>query len=918
MVLGYGFAIGLLRLVRDHDWRHAALHQTNFVFSAMLPVLLASQFLPCIEVGAECPRGESVIGGIVSLTVVFAVAFSTPREWIPPQVDFEAPGRDTDEGPALEESVSWFNYYCSYEWVTPLVWKGTKKTLDMTGIPKLPWYDEPLYLLRRIQNARSISGKTMGTVFRYQRKELSLMAVYVGIAYIVENIAPYSMFKLLEYLASPDTATYQPWVWLILVFAGPMARSVFFQQYIFTSTRLVVRVKSAMTQELYHKAVESMELEDDPFAQKAATDGSVTKDEKTTNKATSAGRLATLMAADIDAIYRGRDFVIIFIGVPASTIVSIIGMYRMMGWPTLVGLAIIILAAPLSYWLGRFMYSRQSLARSAQDTRLSLVTEYLASIRAIKYFAWEGAIIDKVVDSRAKEQKHLWRVAVLQTLINQVSQVPPLLALLVMFGLHVGVQKRPLDASVAFTTMYLVRNIRRNIMQGSWFARSFSAALVAFGRLDSYFENTVPKRDCPEGPLSIKNGYFRRNKKATFRLEDISIDFVEGGLNVIIGQSGSGKTALMLSILGETYLEDGSISRPRDVAFASQSAWLQNDTIRANILFGSSMEQSRYDRVVEACCLRTDFGKLPDGDLTTVGDNGTSLSGGQKARVALARALYSKAPLVLLDDIFSALDAKTAASLWQHCFCSDMLSGRTTLLVTQISWIPPQGDLVIMLENGRVKTIEQNISAVRQPVIVAEVLGGNKDDVAQSADQSEPNSQHNGNGLNGSNKTAKDKAPTDLVDQETKASGQVGRLTRESKHTFDNALETNPQQFYNTCHTLGIRYLLRRAWSPCSYPDFCPFLAHTGSRSGSRRTTRRLISMFPTTSVSSPSSICSKLGSLSLLPFCLSGVPGVRHESCTTTSFAPSFVFHCRGTSRLRLVASPTVSLEIWPLSTAS
>ncbi|KAL6860235.1 hypothetical protein ACO1O0_004261 [Amphichorda felina] len=601
VVLAYGFTLGLVRLVYHPNWRPAALHQINFLFTITLVGLMVSQFLTCVGIGVECSRSTAIIGGVFALAAVFAVAISTPREWVPPQIDFETPGRRLDEGPAQEETCSWFSYYCSYEWMSPLIWKGATRTLDLSGIPQIPWYDEPLYLLRKIQLARSISGRTMGTLCRYQRKELSLMALFISITHVLENVAPYSMFKLLEYLASPKTAAYRPWVWLILVFAGPMACSIFFQQYIFNSTRMTVRFKSAMTQELYHRALTSMELEDDPFEEKPTTEEPRSDDDKntTTNRTTSAGRLVTLMAADIDAIFRARDVVIVAVGLPIGTSVSIIGMYRMLGWPTLVGLGLIILAAPISYWLGRLLYDRQHLARRAQDSRLSLVTEYLTSIHTIKYFAWEDAIIQKVVNSRAKEQKQLWHVAILQTFINQVSQIPPILALFATFGLHVGVRGKPLDASVAFTTMYLVRNIRRNIMEGSCYARSFAAAMVSFGRLDDYFESTVPKVNCPEGPLRINNGCFRRNKKATFCLDDISIDFVEGGLNVVSGQSGSGKTTLVLSILGETYLEGGRISKPRDIAFASQSPWLQNDTIQANILFGSSMDQARYDRVVE-------------------------------------------------------------------------------------------------------------------------------------------------------------------------------------------------------------------------------------------------------------------------------------------------------------------------------
>lgn len=793
VVLAYGFILGLLRLVHDLNWRLKPLHQTNFIFSAILIVLVVSQFLPCVEVNAGCSHSTAIIGGISALGIAFLVAISTPREWAPPRIDFETPGRRVDEGPAPEETCSWFSYYCSYEWMTPMIWKGAKRTLDLHGIPKIPWYDEPLYLLHKIQLARSISGKTMATLCRFQHKELLMMALFISITHVLENVAPYSMFKLLEYLASPGTATYQPWVWLILVFFGPMACSVFFQQYIFTSTRMTVRFKSAMTQELYHKALTSMELENDPFERKLTMGGRGIESDRTTNtnRTRSAGRLVTLMAADIDAIFRARDVVIVAVGLPIGTFVSIIGMYRMLGWPAFVGLVFIILAAPISYWLGRLLYQRQRLARRAQDSRLSLVTEYLTSIRPIKYFGWEDAIIRNVVNSRAKEQKQLWHVAILQALINQVSQIPPILALFATFGLHVGVRGKPLDPSVAFTTMYLVRNIRRNIMEGSGYARSFAAAMVSFGRLDDYFENMVPKVDCPEGPLQIKNGYFRRNKNATFRLEDISISFVEGGLNVVSGQSGSGKTTLILSILGETCLERGSISRPRDVAFASQTPWLQNDTIRANILFGSSMEKSRYDQVVEACCLQSDFGELFDGDLTTVGESGTSLSGGQRARVALARTLYSKAPLVLLDDIFSALDAKTTANLWKHCFCSDMLLGRTTLLVTQIPWIPPQGDLSIALEKGRVTTSEQNIDIVRRPITIAEVLGGDEETMHPLDTLPRFELQSNQDSVSESSGICKAIAPLDLIDQETKASGQIGRFTCKPEHR-DLALGNEP------------------------------------------------------------------------------------------------------------------------------
>ncbi|KAF9770799.1 hypothetical protein IL306_011587 [Fusarium sp. DS 682] len=772
----YAFVVGLARLFNHLQWRHVALHQINFLLLATLTILIVGHTLPCIQTTTKCLHDASTSGGITALAVASVIAAITPREWTPMQVDLDISGYDQNE-PAPEEACSWFTYYCTYDWLTPIIWKGMKRKLDTADIPKLAWYDEPIYLLRRVQEARSVSKSTLRTVLRFQKHELLLMSFWVATSYTVENIAAFAMFKLLEYLADPNGAIYKPWLWLFLMFIGPLSRSVAFQQYIFTSTRLVVRIKSAFTQELYYTALDSMEMEEDPFELQSSGAKPKSKSGQTASKSTSAGRLANLMASDIDAIYRSRDIIQATIGTPVGTIISLIGMYRMMGWASLVGNAILFLATPLSIWLGRLMFYSQRRVRKAQDSRMSLVTEYLASLRAIKYFAWEDPITEKIISARSAEQKELWRTSMIQASLNQVMQIVPYLSLLVMFGLHVGLSKRRLDAATAFTTIFLVKNVRRNIMQASAFGRNFASALVSVTRLDKYFESTVPIPHYPVGPLRIDHASFRKTKTASFTLNNITLNFAQGGLNVVSGSSGSGKTTLLLSILGETYLESGSVTRPDDVAYASQSAWLQNETIQANVLFGSPMEKSRYDLVIEACCLWEDFKELPARDMTIVGENGTSLSGGQKARVALARALYSKAPLLLLDDIFAALDAKTAAGVWKHCFCSDLLSGRTTVLVTNVPWIAEQADLSVILEKGQIESVEPQIGVIRRPIAIAQVLRGDIEEDQPRHHNTIPEIQPHGDTLNDTNRISEEKHLEDVVNQEMKASGKVGRMT---------------------------------------------------------------------------------------------------------------------------------------------
>lgn len=161
--------------------------------------------------------------------------------------------------------------------------------------------------------------------------------------------------------------------------------------------------------------------------------------------------------------------------------------------------------------------------------------------------------------------------------------------------------------------------------------------------------------------------------------------------------------------------------------------------------------------------------------MTVVGESGTSLSGGQKARVALARALYSKAPLLLLDDIFAALDAKTSAGVWKHCFCSDLLSGRTTVLVTNMPWIAEQADFSVSLERGQVTHRGAQIGVVRKPIVLAQILGGDIEDV--EASETPDGTQPGISTLIEPREIERDEILKDIVNQEMKSSGTVGRLT---------------------------------------------------------------------------------------------------------------------------------------------
>ncbi|GAA6059991.1 hypothetical protein JCM10212_001149 [Sporobolomyces blumeae] len=204
-----------------------------------------------------------------------------------------------------------------------------------------------------------------------------------------------------------------------------------------------------------------------------------------------------------------------------------------------------------------------------------------------------------------------------------------------------------------------------------------------------------------------------------FELRDITVSFPSGALTTITGPTGSGKSSLFLALLGEMtclsgeiHLRKGSAETDLDsatglydgVAFAAQLPWLQHATIRDNILFGSKYEKDRYEATIEACALKPDLAMFDAADQTEIGERGISLSGGQKARVALARAVYSRAKTVLLDDPLSAVDSHTARHLFKNCLKGPLLEGRTVILVTHhISLCLPGAAYFVNVSDGRLE-----------------------------------------------------------------------------------------------------------------------------------------------------------------------------------------------------------------------
>ncbi|EGX89806.1 abc transporter [Cordyceps militaris CM01] len=719
IAVGYLFLLGLFRILVRGATRPMLLHQIALVSTVTLVLTAAADLLPLIVLKSTYRPDVIVSLSIASLASTVLVLGFSPREWQPPRAGIDVPEGFTAV-PSDEETRSWINENVTFAHIDKLVYKSFTGTITMEDMPNIPWHYHPELLRHGFSAMRTKKKTTARTIFDLLAPQI-LQSVILGISYpFFELCGPLSLYQILEYIRNPEAATLQPYVWLIVLFGGRLLQSILLQKFISLTRKIAMYCKIMLTGEVFHAALGSRELNGNILQDAEKNEEEATQ----SREGTAAGMLENLISTDMNTITSLRVFLMAVAQIPAS-VLAVVGLYNVIGWPMFAGLFIVFLSAPISGYIMGYMMRFEKKLKVFQDVRVSMLSEYLRSIKAIKYFGWEDSIVSRVRDIRAKEQRQNWNISMCWVVFSQVTSFMPICSLLAIFGLYVGILNLPMTASVAYTTVTLFDTVRGNLDFISAVVLELPKILVSLRRFDSFFAALDPLDRYPEGPLRIHRATFRRNRAASFSLSDITIDFVENGLNTITGISGSGKTTLLLALLGETIKEAGTVTRPRDAAFASQTAWLQAQSIRENILFTLKHDERRYRSVVSACCLDVDFAEFANGDMTQVGENGAALSGGQRARIALARALYSFASLLVLDDIFSALDTKTT------------VLNRTVILVTQLNWVVGEADLAITLEDGSVKSTDQNLGHVRVPQNLPAYSSDDLDNAAPATDVEE-------------------------------------------------------------------------------------------------------------------------------------------------------------------------------------
>ncbi|KAK3945768.1 ATP-dependent bile acid permease [Diplogelasinospora grovesii] len=764
----YVLILASLRLFLGHTewrvprlWNHtAAIYSLQWLFSLIIfrsvlvhPRSQLTQILVIVE---------------FSLTsLLFGMAITTRKgnktvllEW----EDGIEPGR--------ENLASLFSHY-TFAWVDSIVYAGWKEPMTMEKVWNLLPKDKSAAVLANYRQAKKTTSLAYHLISYFKGLLIaqSLWAIGSGVL----TFGPTLLLKaILEYVEDPSIAPRNVlWLYVILLPVTDIARSVGDAQALWIGRKICINIRAILVGEIYAKALrrkaaagKDTELGSDKKKDEVAGEkkgiwarmkravglgkeedkkDDQAKADDNKDKAADAdeqanlGTIINLMSVDSFKVSEVTAYLHFLVAsAPTQLIVSIILLYQVMGLSAIPGFIVMALLLPVNIAFARGFASSQKKIMSATDKRIHTTNEILQNIRIIKYFAWEHRFSNIVDEKRRAELKALRTRFMIWASAVAVWNTVPILITFFSFFVYTVIEDKPLYPSVAFTAISLFMLLRYPLDQLGDMIAHVQESKVSIDRIEEFLSEEETEKFEQLGRENIdENGNrvigFRdatfvwgskktvaKDGSMAFRLLDLDVDFKIGKLNVITGPTGSGKTSMLMALLGEMTLIKGKVYLPggrsredvrpdpetglaETVAYVAQQAWLVNASIQDNILFSAPFDEKRYRDVIVACALERDLEILDNGDETLVGEKGITLSGGQKQRISLARAVYSNSKHLLLDDCLSAVDSHTAQWIFNNCIMGPLMRHRTCILVSHnIALCVPHSDFVVMMNNGRV------------------------------------------------------------------------------------------------------------------------------------------------------------------------------------------------------------------------
>ncbi|KAK3702318.1 hypothetical protein RRG08_008706 [Elysia crispata] len=596
-------------------------------------------------------------------------------------------------------------------WLDPLFKKGYKGWLEESDMYNVCPGDSSQTTGEKLQASwdkeldRQKQGKQT-SLTRALTRAVGLQYMLIGLLGFLEKLIqicqPVLVAEFLDYF-TPDSSSSRldAWLYATGIVLSSVVLGLFHHPYLFNTCRLGMKIRVGLCSMIYKKSLR--------LSNKSLNESSV-------------GQIVNLMSNDVSRFDRATIFLhYLWIG-PIQVIIGLVYLWYRFGLAVLSSLILVVLLMPLQFFMGDVFSKLRRKTAVHTDKRVKVMNEIISGIRIIKLYCWEKPFGLLVNSLRRLEVRQLRRTRRVQACVLgpyfATAQASVFLFTLVYVLTDREDDMRP---ATVFLLMGVIQSLRLTCgLHLPLASQHLAEVWVSIKRIQAFLSLEEHVR-ATDSPARTANGHSddHRGQKTVYgvelrnltarwegapagvsTLENITVSVSPGRLVAVIGPVGSGKTSLLMSYLGELSVQSGSVNVRGKIAYVSQNPWIFSGSVRQNILFGNKFDKSRYDQVIRITALSRDLSILPKGDATLIGDRGVTLSGGQKARVSLARAIYMDADVYLLDDPLAAVDTVVGRHIFEKCIVK-YLKDKPRILVTHQVQLLPVADNIVILTDGK-------------------------------------------------------------------------------------------------------------------------------------------------------------------------------------------------------------------------
>jgi len=578
-------------------------------------------------------------------------------------------------------------------WLTPLISLSNQRSIDDNDLDELSVDDQ---CSNRFNNNSNWNG-TWLTLRQIFIKEILVSLLLVIPLVTSHMIQPLLIRQLIIYFKGQSSfELYVIYLFAIGLSLTGVIQAIVHQQIFFRNSRIGMRVRNHLSILIYNHLLKV---------------NSSSLSEMTSSQ------ILNLLSNDATKFEELSAFVHTPLLIPLESILSFIFVWFYIGLPTLFAYGVFIILIPIQILFSKQFSQLRKRTMKSTDERLQLINELIHGCQIIKMSNWEKAIEQRIHRSRQNEMKHIRQSSLLRSLNISLSfSTLPLVCLstfLSTWFLNRSLLTEDIFVALAFFVMVRVplTVTLPNVIE------KLSEAIISAKRIDQFMsietlptiQQTMSNDNSMNELIRMKNATFQWKSSPT--LFQINFKVERGEFIGIKGSVGSGKSTLFNAILNQIKLIDGKFElNTSSISYCPQLPWIYSDTIRANILFGKPMNEQRYKQVIDACCLNIDFEQFGSiGDLLMIADKGGNLSGGQKTRITLARALYVDAQLYLFDDPFSSIDTNLCQYLFEQAIGrQSFLKDKSRIVITHHTQFLNDVDQLWMMNDGHLShlTIE--------------------------------------------------------------------------------------------------------------------------------------------------------------------------------------------------------------------